>query len=139
MSSGMYAEGIKSLASSTCTAKSLPEPDRCASVDNPFCGDRVDLQVNLEEGRVIALAQDVRGCMLCQASANVLAEAAVGLSREEIERVSASLTAMLQGGDNSSWPPVAWESLALFGPVASHKSRHGCVTLPFKALLKAIS
>lgn len=139
MSSGMYSEDITSLASSKCTGESLPHPDRCASADNPFCGDRVDLQVNLEAGRVTALAQNVRACVLCQASANVLAKAAVGLSKEELERVSANLTAMLNSGDYSSWPPGAWESLALFEPVARHKSRHGCVTLPLKALLKALS
>jgi len=135
----MYAEGIKALARSTGGPKTLPEPDRCASVDNPFCGDRVDLQVSLEAGRVIALAQDVRGCMLCQASATVLAEAAVGLSREEIERVSAGLTAMLKSEDSALWPLTGWESLVLFEPVSRHKSRHGCVTLPFKALLEALS
>ena len=136
MSSGMYVDGIKALASSNCAPKSLPKPDRSISVDNPFCGDRIDLQVNLEEGRVVALAQDVRGCMLCQASANALADAAAGASHEEIELVSVRLTAMLKGEDHNAWPPAGWEFLALFEPVAGHKSRHGCVTLAFKALLK---
>ena len=139
MSSGMYADGIKVLAASNCVPKSLPEPDRSVSVDNPFCGDRIDLQVNLEEGRVVALAQDIRGCMLCQASANVLAGAAIGASREEIEFASAGLTAMLKSDDKIACPSPGWEPLALFEPVAKHKSRHGCVTLPFKALLDALA
>ena len=139
MSSGMYQDGIKALASSNCAPKSLPEPHRSISVDNPFCGDRIDLQVKLEEGRVVALAQDVRGCMLCQASANVLAGAAIGASREEIELVSTELTTMLKSDDKAAWPSADWEPLTLFEPVAKHKSRHGCVTLPFKALLEAFA
>ena len=135
----MYADEIKALARSTGRPEVLPDPDRRVSIDNPFCGDRIDLYVNLEEGRVTALAQTVRACMLCQASANVLAEAAVGLSKEELERVSAGLTAMLKSDNHTSWPPATWESLTLFEPVARHKSRHACVTLPFKALLKALS
>jgi len=139
MSSGMYEDGIKALALSNSAPKSLPQPDRSISVDNPFCGDRIDLQVNLEEGRVVALAQDVRGCMLCQASANALADAAVGACREEIELVSARLTAMLKSDDKIACPSPCWEPLALFEPVAKYKSRHGCVTLPFKALLEAFA
>jgi nitrogen fixation NifU-like protein len=139
MSSGMYEGGIKALAASNPAPKFLPEPDRSVSVDNPFCGDRIDLQVKLEEGRVVALAQDVRGCMLCQASANVIADAAIGASREDIELVRARLTAMLKSDDQVAWPSPGWEPLALFEPVAKHKSRHGCVTLPFKALLDALA
>lgn len=118
--------------------KSLPDPDRRVSVDNPFCGDRVDLQINVEAGRVTALAQEVRGCMLCQAAANAVAQSAIGLSSAEIEAVGSSLGAMLRGGDTPDWPPPGWESLALFEAVRRHKSRHGCVTLPFTALLKAL-
>ena len=118
--------------------KSLPDPDRRVSVDNPFCGDRVDLQINVEAGRVTALAQEVRGCMLCQAAANAVAQSAIGLSSAEIESVGNSLGAMLRGDDTPDWAPPGWESLALFEAVRRHKSRHGCVTLPFTALLKAL-
>jgi NifU-like protein involved in Fe-S cluster formation len=118
--------------------KSLPDPDRRVSVDNPFCGDRVDLQINVEDGRVTALAQEVRGCMLCQAAANAVAQSAIGLSSAEIEAAGSSLGAMLRGDNTPDWTPPGWESLALFEPVRRHKSRHGCVTLPFTALLKAL-
>jgi nitrogen fixation NifU-like protein len=99
----------------------------------------VDLEVNIEDGRVTALAQHVRGCMLCQAAANAVAQSAVGLSVEEIENADTSLKAMLGGDDSPDWMPPGWDSLALFEPVRRHKSRHGCVTLPFRALLEALS
>jgi nitrogen fixation NifU-like protein len=127
------------LAAAQACPESLPDADRRVSVDNPFCGDRVDLEVNIEEGRVTGLAQKVRGCMLCQAAANVLAQSAIGLSSAEIEAAGNSLRAMLQGDESPDWTPPGWESLALFEPVRRHKSRHGCVTLPFTALLKAMS
>ena len=139
MSGGLYEGGIKALAAADIAAKSLPQPDRQVSVDNPFCGDRVDQEINIEAGRVTALAQEVRGCMLCQAAANVVAQSAIGLSALEIEATRKSLDAMLKGDENPDWPPRGWESLALFDAVSRHKSRHGCVTLPFTALQKALS
>jgi nitrogen fixation NifU-like protein len=113
-------------------------------MDNPFCGDRVDLQIRLEGGKITALAQHVRGCMLCQAAANALAQSAVGRSGSEIESACNCLVAMLQAGDSehgspSAWPPPGWEALTVFEPVGRHKSRHGCVTLPFTALLQALA
>lgn len=139
MSSGLYEGGIKELAAARSCPKSLANPDRRVSVDNPFCGDRIDLQISLEAGKVTALAQEVRGCMLCQAAANALAQSAIGLSSAEIESARNSLVAMLHGGDCDDWTLPGWESLVLFEPVGRHKSRHGCVTLPFTALLQALS
>jgi NifU-like protein involved in Fe-S cluster formation len=139
MSGSLYQGGIKELAAREVGPRSLPQPDRRVSVDNPFCGDRVDLEVNVEAGRVKALAQHVRGCLLCQAAANAVADSAVGLSAAEIQTVENSLRGMLAGDENPDWTPPGWEALALFEPVSGHKSRHGCVTLPFRALLQALS
>ena len=138
MSNELYQSDIKALAQDDSTAKSLPDPDRRVSLDNPFCGDRVDLEVDIQDGRISALAHSVRGCMLCQASANAMASSAIGLSLAEIEAIHSGLVAMLKGQDNPEWPPSGWESLALFQGVGPHKSRHGCVTLPLTALQKAL-
>ncbi len=139
MSSGLYETGIKELASANIVPQSLPAPDRTVSVDNPFCGDRIDLEIMLLSGRITALASRVRGCMLCRASANAVTSSATGSSVEEVKAARDSLTAMLKGEGSANTIPPGWESLALFEPVGPHKSRHGCVTLPFKALLEALS
>jgi nitrogen fixation NifU-like protein len=139
VSGGLYDSGIKELAANCPVPERLPEPDRRISLDNPFCGDRVDIEVRLEGGRVEELASLVRGCMLCQASTNLLAASAVGLSEEEIAQVLEQLRAMLKGNEAEGWPPAGWEQLELFEAVSRHKHRHGCVTLPFTALLEAMS
>lgn len=138
MSQGLYESALKALAANTEAPTSLPNPDRRVSVDNPFCGDRIDLELCVEAGKVIALAHNVRGCMLCQASANAVAQAAIGLSLAEVDEAESRLKNMLAGAGDPQWPPDGWEQLALFEPVSGHKSRHGCVTLPFTALRKAL-
>lgn len=138
MSSGLYDGGIKELAQLDVSPEHLADPDRRASVDNPFCGDQVDLEITVEAGRVTALAQRVRGCMLCQAAANVVAQSAIGLSSAEIGHVHSRLAGMLTGDSTPDWAPPGWERLVLFEPVHRHRSRHGCVLLPFRALLEAL-
>jgi nitrogen fixation NifU-like protein len=57
--------------------------------DNPLCGDRirVDLRVG-EDGRVTEAAFSGEGCAISQASADLLTEAVVGKSLEEIKALT---------------------------------------------------
>ncbi len=114
----------------------LVSPDASVTVDNPLCGDRVTIDVNLSKGRVSEVGQVVRACLLCQAAASIIGGHAAGQSAEEVRRVIASITGMLI--DGAAPPRARWSELAAFTPVAPHKSRHKCVLLPFEALLEAV-
>lgn len=139
MSNGLYHEDIKALAKMNSGADKLDQPDREIILDNPLCGDRVSVALKLNEGRIAAEAHEVKGCLLCRASANAIGAAAVGISAAELEGVADALSVMLKGETPESWPVSGWESLQLFQPVADHKSRHDCVLLPFKAFVQAFS
>lgn len=57
--------------------------------DNPLCGDRLRLTVQLdEEGRVKAVGWDGEGCIISQASASMLGEAMIGKTLEELRHFS---------------------------------------------------
>jgi len=115
----------------------LPSPQHSVTLDNPLCGDRVTLDVNLAEGRVAAVGHQVRGCLLCEASAEIIAAQAPGKTNAELAAATAAVTAILK--DGSAPPAGEWSSLSVFAPVHSVKSRQECVLLPFEALNKALS
>lgn len=133
MSRDLYQEDIKALAQTGIATESLDHPDRKITVDNPLCGDRVAMEVCLENGRVAALAHQVKGCLLCRASANAVARSAIGASEQDVLNAEQELRAFLKKERSDGQIP-GWESLALFAPVRDHKSRHECVLLPLKAL-----
>lgn len=135
MSEEIYHEAIKALARAAHGHGRLEAPDGEARLDNPLCGDRARMQVKRAGGRIEAVAHEVKGCLLCRASAAVIGLRAAERSAEEIETTATSLERML-GGDDVS--PEGWPELAAFAPVRAHRSRHGCVTLPFRALLAAL-
>ncbi len=57
--------------------------------DNPLCGDRLRLTVQLdEEGRVKAVGWDGEGCIISQASASMLGEEMIGKTLEELRHFS---------------------------------------------------
>ncbi|MBN2469246.1 MAG: iron-sulfur cluster assembly scaffold protein [Anaerolineae bacterium] len=56
--------------------------------DNPLCGDRLRLTVQLDdEGRVKAVGWDGEGCVISQASASMLGEEMLGKTLDELRAI----------------------------------------------------
>lgn len=136
MSNALYQQAIKELAKAAHGAGRLDTPDGEASLDNPLCGDRVHMEVVRDNGRIVALAHDTKGCLLCRASASVLGQYAIGQRAEEIAAVRDALQNMLNTTDVT---PLAWQELESFAPASRFPSRHQCVLLPFRVLLAALN
>ena len=122
-------------------AGSLPDPVRLERVDgsaqlrSPTCGSTVHTEVQLDDdGRVIAISQQVRACAFGQATAALVAKHARGRTREEVAEALAGLNAWLDGSrdDAGGW------GLDALAPARSRTSRHGAILLPLRALLAAI-
>ena len=132
----IYQQAILALARTQVGAGSLDGADGSATIFNPLCGDRVRIKLSVAGGRVAALAHEVRGCVLCQASASVIGAAAIGEPEARLRAITDQVESMLREAGDA--PTGAWSSLGAFHPVAAHKSRHECVLLPFRALLEAL-
>lgn len=131
----LYHEALVQLARAAIGAGFLEAPDGSATLDNPLCGDQVTVELRMRQGVIAAMAQRVRGCMLCEAAASLLARAAPGTTPAQVAAVRAGLAAMLQTG--APPPGGAWAALAVFAPAKAVRSRHGCALLPFDALAEA--
>jgi NifU-like protein involved in Fe-S cluster formation len=127
----LYRRELLRLAADAAGAGHLPAADTTASVHNPACGDRVTVELALEEGRIAALAHVTHGCVLTQASAALLAGAAAGKDTAGLTALADSVRAFLKGGP----APVGY---AVFDGVIGHAGRHICVMLPLEAALKAL-
>ena len=135
MSDELYQARIVTLAKSKTGAGKLATPTKSARRDNPLCGDRVTIDVMVDDtGHISEIAHQVRGCLLCQASASALASVAVGRDAAGIEKVRLDSERAIGREEGE-----AGEPFAAFTPVKSHKSRHECVLLPFEALKEALS
>jgi len=122
----MYNAALKRLAA-TPVAR-LVAPDATVKLNNPLCGDRVILELRIEDDHIAALGGEVKGCLLCQAALATLVELATGRNAAEAWDLGPRVAAMLEGTEP---PPPA---LAPFLPVRPFRSRHPCVLLPFEAL-----
>jgi NifU-like protein involved in Fe-S cluster formation len=135
MSDEIYQLAIKELAKAAHGAGRLAAPGVSVQLDNPLCGDRISLDLLIKDGVIRAIGHETRGCLLCRAAASLIGRQALGLAPARLAAVHASLAALLRG---EAAMPDAWPDLAMFAPVRAHRSRHGCVLLPFRALEAAL-
>ena len=119
------------LAARASGAGRLDNPDGTAKVRNPFCGDRLTLDVRLEGGKVVEVGYEIRACLVCQASASIAGETMVGRPVTEISAAASAVEAFLKGKGEAPEP------YGVFAPMQPHLNRHVCVMMPFQAIAEA--
>ena|SRR3989344_4489768 len=55
---------------------------------NPLCGDEIRVFLKIRKLKIENLSYEVRGCMICVASASVVSEYAKGKTLPEIKKIS---------------------------------------------------
>jgi nitrogen fixation NifU-like protein len=140
MKDDLYRQAILDLARRATGRGRLEAPQASATVDNPLCGDRVTLDLDLSGGRVSAIGHRVRGCLLCQAAASVIGARAPGQTPAALHEEAERLRRLIVDGPSGAGAATdgLWPELAAFEPVHRHKSRHDCVLLPFDALIRTL-
>ena len=68
-------------------AGTLASPDATFEDNNPMCGDKIRMDVQLHDGVVSDIKFQGRGCAISQASASLLTEAVKGKSLAEISKI----------------------------------------------------
>ena len=87
---------------------------------NPLCGDRIRVQLRIDDGVVADARFTADACALCIASASLLTEHVRGLRVSELETISGSTISTWLEGD----PPPA---------------RRKCALLPLDTLNRAVA
>jgi NifU-like protein involved in Fe-S cluster formation len=135
MSDPLYKPALLRFAADATGAGRLSVPCATATAFNPACGDKVTMDVAVEDGRIAAIAHDTKACVLTQASAAILGGEIAGLSRDEVFALHKTVSAMLAGATPPSAP---FDVFSVFEGVAEHRNRHRCVLLPLEAVLSAL-
>jgi nitrogen fixation NifU-like protein len=85
MSSDIYKDIILDYYRHPRNFGELPDPDVRAKDSNPLCGDVIEMELKIKDGRIDDLRFKGRGCAISQASASMLTELAKGKTLEEIK------------------------------------------------------
>lgn len=118
----------------------LSNPQVVATIDNPFCGDEVTVQLRVEDDRVTEISVQGTGCAITQASASIMGESTEGKQFAEVAKISGAFRRMLS---ESEAPDAADEDLLgdaiALRDVSRFPIRIKCALLPWATLEDAIA
>ncbi|MGM9903321.1 NifU family SUF system FeS assembly protein [Enterococcus sp. 10A9_DIV0425] len=105
-------------------------------MNNPTCGDVIELQVDIKDGRINNIAFDGSGCSISTASASMMTDAVIGKTIEEAMHLTVDFLQLVQGKETRD--PDQLGDAAILSGVAKFPARIKCATLAWKALGKAM-
>lgn len=112
----------------------LENPDVDVEANNPFCGDEIRIQLNLDGDSVKDVSISGQGCAISQSSASLLAEMLEGKSSEEALEFVTLMRRMMRGDElTEEEKDVLGDVLSLEG-VKRFPVRIKCALLSWTAL-----
>lgn len=136
MSDPLYRKEILRLAADAHGAGRLAAADASGIAHNPACGDKVIVDLALDDaGHIAAMGHETKACVLSQASASILGQTLKGARQEDVEALANQVAAMLMAHGPPPSPP--FEAYAAFEGAVEHRNRHRCVLLPIEAVIAA--
>ncbi len=118
----------------------LADANRAARGDNPMCGDRITVFLNVDDDGIIRQATfDGRGCAISTASASMMTEVVKGKTVAEAHELFESFHAMctIDGRDmreHQARDPDAVERLEVLSGVRQFPVRVKCATLAWHTM-----
>jgi nitrogen fixation NifU-like protein len=103
-------------------------------LNNPTCGDKIQLQMQVEDGKVKAAKFVGEGCSISMSSASMMTDAVKGKTLEEAAEMANKFSSLMKG------EPVEfeYEDIEALSGVNKFPARIKCATLAWNALRKGI-
>jgi nitrogen fixation NifU-like protein len=112
---------------------SLDDPSHTVTMNNPLCGDVIDLLLKVDDDRIVEARFEGRGCSISQASASMMTGKLKGKRVGEALRLAETFTRMLHGDKEAAKDPELGELRALEG-VSKFPVRVKCALLAWNCL-----
>jgi len=105
------------------------------NLNNPTCGDRISLQLMLNDGIVQEAKYTGEGCSISMSSASMMTEAVKGKTIEQALNLANRFSSLMQGEEVDF---DDYEDLEALSGVNKFPARIKCATLAWNALRKGI-
>ena len=105
-------------------------------LNNPSCGDEMNVEIKIENGIIKDIRQDGHGCSISMSSASVMSDVLIGKTVEEARKIILDFYGIVTGTDPEDEEALG-EAIAYMG-VRQFPARVKCATLAWKAIERAI-
>ncbi|WP_217588667.1 Fe-S cluster assembly sulfur transfer protein SufU [Lentibacillus saliphilus] len=106
-------------------------------MNNPTCGDRIQLQLQVEDGLIQDAKFNGEGCSISISSASMMTQAIKGKTVEQALRMSELFSDMMLGKE-IDMDAMSLEDIEALQGVSKFPARIKCATLGWKAMEKGV-
>jgi nitrogen fixation protein NifU and related proteins len=115
---------------------SLEDGSLTVDMNNPTCGDRIHLNMKVEDGKVTDAKFDGEGCSISMASASMMTQIIKGKDVDTAMKLSEVFSNMMQGKEYDE--DIDLGDIEALQGVAKFPARIKCATLAWKAMEKGV-
>ncbi len=112
----------------------LPNANRQAEGNNPLCGDRVTVYLDIEGGVIRNISFEGEGCAIAKASASMMTSTVKGKTVAEASEIFKRFHQMVMGGQDPCFDLESLGKLAAFSGVSAFPMRVKCASLAWHTL-----
>ena len=135
----LYRDAILDHRRNPRNQERLSAPDIVGDAINPFCGDEIHLQLNLDsEHRVSGVGLQGEGCSINMAAGSMLTEAVQGKALDEVDVLVELFRRMMRGDAEAEASLRSEGDLSNLSGVRDYPVRIKCALLPLSALTQGI-
>ncbi|HEY8698897.1 MAG TPA: SUF system NifU family Fe-S cluster assembly protein [Rhizomicrobium sp.] len=117
----------------------LPQASHSGEGYNPLCGDRITLDLSLDDrNRIADIAFEGKGCAISQASASLMTDMLIGRTVDEAEKLMGGFLRLVKGEESDNLPPEDRERLEVMAGVSAFPMRVKCATLAWHTMKSAL-
>lgn len=135
---GLYREVILDYANHPHNKGKLAASTNDMTLHNPTCGDTINLQVELADGRIKNVAYTGEGCTISQASASMMTDAVKGKTTEQALAMAKIFSDMAIGKKHSATDLAELGDAQILTNIMEFPARIKCATLAWWALQRAL-
>ena len=127
---------VLKIAANTDNNRNIENRTHVSKLKNSLCGDEMQVELILKNGKILDFGYQGKSCVYCQASANLLSKISINNQKEKLNDLCDK--AELYFDDNIKITEKGWISLKKLIK-KQNVNKKDCILLPFKTLKKIVS
>jgi len=131
----LYSEIIVDYAKLKKYKKRMDDADTVREGVNLSCGDEIKLYVKVRDGKMESLSFEGKGCIVSQASTNLMIERVLGEPLENIHEILENVKRMVKGEE---YDKNLLKNVSIMENIRSYPNRVKCFMLAWRTLEDAL-
>ena len=127
---------VLKIAANTDNNRNIKNRTHVSKLKNSLCGDEMQVELILKNGKILDFGYQGKSCVYCQASASLLSKISINNQKKKLNDLCDK--AELYFDDNVKITEKEWVSLKKLIK-KENVNKKDCILLPFKTLKKIVS